>query len=312
MTAVTLDRPHLIDRLPPVRGRIVPDVALGAMTWFRTGGPAEVLYSPADAADLADFLRSKPADVPVTVIGVGSNLLVRDGGVPGVVIRLGRGFGSIAAEGAHIRAGAAVPDARLAEAAAEAGIAGLSFFRGIPGTIGGAVAMNAGCYGVETKDVLVEVEAVTVDGQMAVYAAHDLPMTYRSGGLPSGAIVTAATFEGRPGDADAIRTEMAEITAQREASQPVRTRTGGSTFRNPEGGKAWELIDRAGCRGLRVGGAQVSEKHCNFLINTGEATSADLETLGETVRARVLEATGVDLHWEIRRIGVPAAGGEGA
>ena len=296
----------LIDRLPVMRGRVTSDAPLAPYTWFRAGGAAEVLFVPADADDLADFLANKPDDVPVTIIGIGSNLLVRDGGIDGVVIRLARAFGQIKVEGMHIRAGAAALDSAVARTAAQAGIEGLSFYRGIPGAIGGAVAMNAGCYGTETCDVLVSADVMLPNGTITTVLAGDLAMTYRKGNLPEGAIVLAATFLGRPGDPATIEAQMNEITAAREGSQPVKSRTGGSTFKNPDGAKSWQLIDAAGCRGLRVGGAMVSEKHCNFLIADDGASAADIEALGEEVRRRVLEVSGVDLHWEIRRIGNPS------
>jgi len=296
----------LVERLPEVRGRYQPGMAMAELTWFRVGGPAEVLFTPADEADLSDFLRLAPDDIPVTVVGVGSNLLVREGGIEGVVIRLGRGFGSVAIEDGHrVRAGAAVPDVKVAKAALDAGISGLSFYRGIPGTIGGALRMNGGAYDRETADVLVEARAVDRKGAVHVFANEDMGFTYRHCGVPDDYIFTEALFQGEPGDASAIAEEMKAITRAREASQPVRSRTGGSTFKNPDGAKAWQLIDAAGCRGLTVGGASVSEMHCNFLINEGGATAADLETLGETVRDRVRETSGVELEWEIRRIGVP-------
>lgn len=286
---------------PPLDGRVTPRAPLAPYTWFRVGGAARMLYSPRDTAALADAMRAwGGAVVPV---GVGSNLLVRDGGVDGLVVRLGRGFAGIAVEGDTIRAGAAVPDAKLAQAAQRAGIAGLEFLRGIPGTLGGAVRMNAGCHGTETRDRLVEATVVFRDGTVRVLPGAELGFSYRHSGLPEDAVVTEAVFRGTPDDPDAVAARMAGLMSAREAAQPVREKTGGSTFRNPPGESAWRLIDAAGCRGLRVGGAQVSEKHCNFLVNNGEATAADLETLGETVRARVLAASGHDLHWEIRRIG---------
>lgn len=298
----------LIDRLPKVRGELVADAPLAPLTWFRAGGNAEVLFRPADADDLADFLAGTPADVPVTVIGVGSNLLVREGGVPGVVIRLGRGFMNISVEGTRVRAGTAALDVAVARAAQEAGLAGLEFYRGIPGSIGGALRMNAGAYGGETKDILVEAIAIDRKGNRHVLKNEDMKYRYRHSGAAEDLIFVEAVFEGRPGDKDEILARMNEITSSREATQPVRTRTGGSTFKNPEGHKSWQLIDAAGCRGLKRGGAQVSELHCNFLINTGDATASDLEALGEEVRARVKEASGVTLEWEIRRIGVPEGG----
>lgn len=278
------------------------------LTWFRVGGPAEVLYTPADEADLAEFLRETPADIPVTVVGVGSNLLVREGGVDGVVIRLGRGFGAVTVEdGSRIRAGAAVPDIRVAKAALDAGLAGLSFLRGIPGTVGGALRMNGGAYGRETKDVLVEARALDRAGRVHVLSNADMDLSYRHCGAPEDLIFTEALFQGEPGDPATIAADMKAITEARESSQPVRSRTGGSTFKNPDGAKAWLLIDAAGCRGLGIGGARVSQLHCNFLINEGSATAADLEALGETVRERVRATSGIDLEWEIRRIGRTAA-----
>jgi UDP-N-acetylmuramate dehydrogenase len=299
--------PHLIATLPPVRGRLVADAPLGALTWFRTGGAAEVLFRPADVEDLAIFLAALDPAVPVTVLGAGSNLIVRDGGVAGVVIRLPASFARITVEEGGIVAGAAALDLTIAETAAEAGLEGLAFLSGIPGTIGGAVAMNAGAYGSETAAVVDWVEMVTREGFCA--RRDDIAFAYRRSSLPEGAIVTAARLLARPGDRAAIAAEMATIRAAREATQPVRARTGGSTFKNPaEGPKAWELIDRAGCRGLTRGAAQVSEKHCNFLLNLGGATAADIEGLGEEVRRRVRDATGVTLEWEIRRIGRPLPG----
>lgn len=295
----------LIDRLPAVRGELVADAPLAPLTWFRAGGNAEVLFRPADADDLAAFLAGTPEDVRVTVIGVGSNLLVRDGGVPGVVIRLGRAFMNIAIEdGSHVRAGTAGLDVAVSRAAQEVGLAGLEFYRGIPGSIGGALRMNAGAYGSETKDVLVEAVAIDRQGKRHVLTNADMQYRYRHSGVPTDLIFVEALFKGRPDDKEAILARMNEITSSRETTQPVRMRTGGSTFKNPEGRKSWQLIDAAGCRGLRRGGAQVSELHCNFLINTGDATASDLEELGEEVRARVKETSGITLEWEIRRIGV--------
>ncbi len=292
--------------LPSARGRLVADAPLGALTWFRAGGRAEFLFRPADAEDLAAFLRALDPGIPVTVIGAGSNLLVRDGGVAGVVVRLpASGFGSITLEADGIVAGAAALDRTVAEAAAEAGLAGLAFLSGIPGSLGGAVAMNAGAYGSEIADILDWAEIVTRDGAALRLGAHELALSYRHARLPAGAIVTRVRLRARPGDRATIAAEMARIRAAREATQPVRGRTGGSTFKNPPGAKAWELIDAAGCRGLRRSDAQVSEKHCNFLLNLGEATATDLEALGEEVRARVRAATGIALEWEIRRIGRP-------
>lgn len=302
-----LDGESLLKGLPMVRGRLDAHAPLADLTWFRVGGPAEVLFTPADEADLADFLRATPPDIPVTVIGVGSNLLVRDGGVPGVVIRLGRGFSGLAVEeGALIRAGAAVLDVRVARFAADHGIDALTFLRGIPGTIGGALRMNGGAYGAETKDVLVEARAVDRMGNVTVLSNAQMRYSYRHCGAPDDLIFTQALLRGKPGDKANIAAAMDRITAAREETQPVKSRTGGSTFKNPPGHKAWQLIDRAGMRGFAIGNARVSELHCNFLINGGGATAAEIEALGETVRARVRETSGIDLDWEIRRIGVPA------
>ncbi|HWL79924.1 MAG TPA: UDP-N-acetylmuramate dehydrogenase [Roseomonas sp.] len=288
--------------LPPLRGRVQAEAPLAPFTWFRTGGPAEWLVRPADAEDLLVLLRDKPEGLPLTVIGAASNLLVRDGGVRGVVVKLARGFSEVTAEADGLVAGAAALDATVAEHAAAAGLAGLEFLSGIPGAIGGAVAMNAGAYGSEVKDVLDWAEVATPGGLLRLDAA-ELGFAYRRAALPAGGIVTRARFRAAPGDAAAIAARMREIRTAREATQPVRARTGGSTFKNPPGEKAWALIDAAGCRGLRIGDAQVSEKHCNFLLNLGEATAAELEQLGEMVRARVATRSGISLEWEIRRIG---------
>ena len=302
----------LVERLPEVRGRYGESVALDRFTWFRVGGPAEVLFRPADADDLAGFLAAKPDDVAVTVIGVGSNLLVRDGGVDGVVVRLGRAFAKITTSGARLEAGAMALAYTVARTARHAGIAGLEFLSGVPGTIGGALRMNAGAFGGDMAAVVVGARALDGAGRTHQLSLADLGFAYRHAAVPEDWIFTAATLEGVAGDAAAIAARMAEIAAEREASQPIRLRTGGSTFRNPPGASAWELIDQAGCRGLKRGGAMVSEKHCNFLINTGTATAADLEALGEEVRRRVAEATGVALEWEIRRLGRHAQGLEEA
>ncbi|MBL8701977.1 MAG: UDP-N-acetylmuramate dehydrogenase [Alphaproteobacteria bacterium] len=313
MIALATRSGRLIDRLPPVRGRLTEKAPLAAVTWFRVGGPAEVMFKPADVEDLAQFIANKPADVPVTVIGVGSNLLVRDGGVPGVVIRLGRGFTEVAHEiddaGARLRAGAGVLDLNVALHARDAGIAGLEFLSGIPGTIGGAVRMNAGAYGREMVDVILGAEAIDPHGVRHWLTAGELGLSYRHCDVPEDWIFTAAVLAGQPGERDSIQKRISEIQEARESSQPIRTRTGGSTFANPaepaaEGRKAWQLVDLAGCRGLVRGGAQVSEKHCNFLINTGSATAADIEDLGDDVRARVAARFGVTLRWEIKRIGL--------
>jgi UDP-N-acetylmuramate dehydrogenase len=297
-------------RLPPVRGRLTENAPVGPMTWFRVGGPAEILFRPADTADLADFLRDLPIEIPVAVIGVASNLLVRDGGIPGVTIRLARGFAEIETEGDDIRVGAGALDLNVALTAAEAGIAGLEFLSGVPGAIGGGLRMNAGAYGSEIKDLLVEATAIDRAGTIHRIRAAEMGLSYRHCGVPEDWIFTHARFRGRRGDPAAIGRRMAEIQAAREASQPIRARTGGSTFANPPGAKAWELIDAAGCRGLMRGGAMVSEKHTNFLINTGTATAADIEGLGEEVRRRVHARSGIVLDWEIRRIGRPMPGME--
>jgi len=297
---------QLTVNLPELRGRLTAEAPLKEYTWFRVGGPAEVLYVPADEADLAYFMKHLPADIPVTMIGLGSNLLVRDGGIEGVVIRLGRGFGEIKVEGSRLRAGTAVPDVKVARAAADAGISGLSFYRGIPGCVGGALRMNGGAHGKETCEVLVEARAVDRQGNIHVLPVADFHYGYRHCGAPEGFIFTEALFQGEPGNPAKILAEMDEIAAYREEVQPIKSRTGGSTFKNPPGRKSWQLIDAAGCRGLSVGDAKVSEMHCNFLINEGNATAADIETLGETVRARVKETSGVELEWEIKRLGIPA------
>ena len=297
---------QLASTLPPLRGRVETGAPLAPFTWFRVGGPAEALVRPADAEDLAAFLAALPLDIPVTVIGAASNLIVRDGGVRGVVIRLARGFSKIVAEPDGIIAGAACLDATVAEHAAEAGLTGLEFLSGIPGTIGGAAAMNAGAYAGDVAACLDWAEILTRSGELRRLRADELGFGYRQAALPAESVVVRARFRARPGETATIAARMAQIRAAREATQPVRARTGGSTFRNPPDMKAWELIDAAGCRGLTLGGAQVSEKHCNFLLNTGSATAADLEGLGEEVRRRVLAASGVSLHWEIKRIGVPA------
>src|SRR3954453_6199634 len=297
--------PSLKVRMRALRGRLLPNEPLAPLTWFRVGGPAQALFMPEDEADLAYLLAHLPAEIPITVVGLGSNLIVRDGGVPGVVVRLGRGFSEIKVEpGERIRSGTAVPDVKVARSAQEASIAGLAFLRGIPGAIGGALRMNGGAYKGETKDVLVEARAVDRQGRIHMLSNADMHYTYRHCGAPEDFIFTQATFEGTSGDRSVIAAERDKITESREATQPIKSRTGGSTFKNPPGGKAWQLIDAAGCRGLVVGGAQVSELHCNFLINLGTATAADIETLGETVRKRVKESSGVDLEWEIKRIGV--------
>jgi UDP-N-acetylmuramate dehydrogenase len=294
---------HLIHRLPPVRGRLTADAPLAGITWFRVGGPAEVLFRPADAQDLAAFLAACPADIPLTVIGVASNLLVRDGGVPGVVIRLGRGFADVAVDGALVTTGAAALDLNVALACRDAGVTGLEFLSGIPGTIGGALRMNGGAYGRELSDVVVSATALDRAGTLHRLDRDGLGLSYRHCALPEDWIFTGAVLRGETGEPAVIDRRIQEIATARADTQPVRARTGGSTFANPPGHKAWQLIDRAGCRGLTVGGAQVSEKHCNFLLNLGAATAADLENLGEEVRRRVFETSGIELRWEIRRIG---------
>jgi len=296
-----------IKSLPKTRGRLTVDAPLGGLTWFRVGGNAEVLFRPADVDDLAEFLAELPAEVTVTVIGVGSNLLVRDGGVEGVVIRLGGAFAQIDVMDDIVTAGAGALDLNVALTAQEHGLAGLEFLSGVPGTIGGALRMNAGAFGGEMKDVTLSATAIDRQGTTQLLTLADLDMSYRHCGSPDDYIFLSATLQGKRGPAGAIAQKMAEIKQAREDSQPTRVRTGGSTFANPEGMKAWELIDKAGCRGLVIGGAQVSEKHCNFLLNLGDATAADIESLGEEVRRRVLETSGVTLEWEIRRIGIEGA-----
>ncbi len=302
------DRGHLIDRLPRVRGRLTADAPLAGTTWFRVGGPAEVLFRPADREDLEAFLSACPRDVPVTVMGVASNLLVRDGGVPGVVIRLGAPFAQVAVDELTVSAGAGALDLTVALAARDAGVAGLEFLSGIPGTIGGALRMNAGAFGRELGDVLVLVEAVDRAGMSHRLPREALGLGYRQCRAPADWVFVGAVLEGTAGSQTEIAARIDEIARKRADSQPVRARTGGSTFANPPGDvRAWELIDRAGCRGLTMGGAQVSEKHCNFLLNLGGASADDLERLGEEVRRRVFESSGVPLEWEIKRIGVAGA-----
>ena len=304
MMTASVSHPHLIDRLPRPRGRLTADAALGPQTWFRAGGNAEVLFRPADVEDLASFLRELPRDVPVTVLGVGSNVIVRDGGIKGVVIRLMRGFTGIAVEGNDVVAGAGAPDLNVALTAREHALTGLEFLSGIPGTIGGAFPTNAGAYGGELAQILISADVVDRAGRVFVVTPAELGLSYRLSTAPKDWIVTSARLKASPGDPLAIARRMTEIDSARSESQP-RSRTGGSTFANPPGHKAWELIDQAGCRGLKLGGAQVSDKHTNFLINTGDATATDIEALGEEVRRRVREQSGIDLQWEIRRLGVP-------
>ncbi|MGL4975059.1 MAG: UDP-N-acetylmuramate dehydrogenase [Bosea sp. (in: a-proteobacteria)] len=296
--------------MPELRGRLTANQDMAAFTWFRVGGPAQVMFNPADEADLALFLKALPTEIPVTVVGLGSNLIVRDGGISGVVIRLsGKGFGEIAVEEGHrLRAGAGVPDVKVARAAADAGIAGLAFFRGIPGSVGGALKMNAGAHHGETTDVLVSARGVTRAGEIVTFDHAAMGFSYRHSGFPADVIMTSALFQGRPGETADILAEMDRITEAREASQPIREKTGGSTFANPIGPdgeklSAWKVIDASGCRGLKIGGAQVSPMHCNFLINTGNATATEIETLGDTVRNLVKADSGIELRWEIKRIG---------
>ena len=305
MMAARRTVPALADRLPPVRGRMRAGVALAPLTWFRVGGPAEILFRPVDIEDLAAFLAACPADIPVTTLGVASNLLVRDGGLPGVVIRLGGEFARVRIDGEKVVAGAGALDLTVAEEARAAGLAGMEFLSGIPGTVGGAVKMNAGAYGSEIVDIIESAVLVTRAGKVQTIAGAALGLGYRHSALPEGAIVVEATLLGKPDQPEFIAERMRTIQARRAETQPIRSRTGGSTFANPPDAKAWELIDRAGCRGLTIGGAQVSEQHCNFLINTGAACAAELEALGEEVRRRVRAASGTDLTWEIKRIGVP-------
>jgi UDP-N-acetylmuramate dehydrogenase len=297
--------PDLKAAMPDLRGRLLANQSLAELTWFRVGGPAQVLFTPSDENDLAYFLTNLPQEFSVYVVGVGSNLIVRDGGLPGVVIRLSpRGFGETRTDEDIVSAGAAALDKRVAETAAAANLSGLEFFFGIPGTIGGALRMNAGANGSETRDVLIEASGVGRDGKQYRFTNADMKFVYRNSGVDSSVIFTSARFRGVAATPEAIRARMNEVQSHRETAQPIREKTGGSTFKNPPENSAWKLIDAAGCRGLRVGGAQVSEMHCNFLINTGAATGHDIETLGETVRARVKENSGIELHWEIKRIGI--------
>jgi UDP-N-acetylmuramate dehydrogenase len=297
--------PDLKAAMPQLRGRMLANQPLAELTWFRVGGPAQVLFTPADQDDLAYFLKNLSDQVPVYVVGVGSNLIVRDGGLPGVVIRLSpRGFGETAAEGDVVSAGAAALDKRVAETAAAAGLAGLEFLFGIPGSIGGALRMNAGANGAETKDVLIDATGIDRRGNKLTFGNAEMKFVYRNSDVDPSVIFTSARFRGRAAAEQVVRARMNEVQQHRESAQPIREKTGGSTFQNPPGDSAWKLIDAAGCRGLRIGGAQVSEMHCNFLINTGAATGHDIETLGETVRARVKQNSGIELHWEIKRIGI--------
>jgi UDP-N-acetylmuramate dehydrogenase len=295
--------PELKARMPELRGRLLANQSLGEFIWFRVGGPAQVFFMPDDENDLVYFLRNLPPEIPITVIGAGSNLIVRDGGVPGVVIRLGRGFNDVKVEDHRVIVGAAMLDVMVARAAQAAGVAGLAFLSGIPGTVGGALRMNGGAYGGETKDILIEARGVDRQGNVRTFSNGDMGFSYRHCGVPDDVIFTTAVLQGRAGVPDEIAAEMAAIKKKREASQP-RNRTGGSTFKNPPGHSAWKLVDDSGCRGLTIGGAQVSELHSNFLINLGGASAADIETLGETVRQMVKTHSGVDLEWEIKRVGV--------
>ncbi len=295
--------PELKSRMPELRGRLLANQSLGEFTWFRVGGPAQVFFMPDDENDLAYFLRNLPPEIPITVIGAGSNLIVRDGGVPGVVIRLGRGFNDVKVDDHRVIVGTAMLDVMVARAAQAAGVAGLAFLSGIPGTVGGALRMNGGAYGGETKDILIEARGVDRQGNVRTFSNGDMGFSYRHCGVADDVIFTTAVLQGRAGVPDEIAAEMAAIKKKREASQP-RNRTGGSTFKNPPGHSAWKLVDDSGCRGLTIGGAQVSELHSNFLINLGGASAADIETLGETVRQRVKTHSGVDLEWEIKRVGV--------
>lgn len=300
MTAAAAER-----MIPAAAGRLTPDAPLAPLVWFKSGGKAEWLFEPKDAADLSAFLAALEPDVPVMALGLGSNLIVRDGGVPGVVVRLGKAFAAVEQlDEVTLRCGGGASGILVSSTARDAGIGGLEFLRSIPGTVGGFVRMNGGAYGSETADILVDCEVVLRSGERKVLSRDDLGYTYRHSALPEGAVVIAATFCGERADPAAISAEMDRIAEAREASQPLRTKTGGSTFKNPPGDKAWRLVDAAGCRGLMRGGAQVSEKHCNFLINTGSATSDDIEALGEDVRRRVKETQGVELEWEIQRVGV--------
>src|SRR5579885_2511300 len=296
--------PDLKARMPELRGRLIANMALDSQSWFRTGGPAQALYMPADENDLCYFLRNLPAEIPVMVIGASSNLIIRDGGIEGVVIRLGKPFGDIAVEEGHrLRAGCAALDAHVARHARDAGIAGLAFFSGIPGSIGGALRMNGGAFGGETKDVLIEARAIDRSGNVRTFSNAEMGFSYRNCRAPDDVVFVVALLQGRPGDPAAIEAEMAEIKRKREATQP-KNMTCGSTFKNPPGQSAWRVSEAAGCRGLTIGRAQVSAKHCNFLINLGGASAADIEALGEDVRARVKAHSGIELEWEIKRVGV--------
>ena len=295
----------IVPALPPVRGRLTADAPLAPLVWFKSGGAAEWLFEPADIDDLCDFLAGLDPEIPVMGLGLGSNLIVRDGGVPGVVVRLGKPFATVERlDATTLRCGGGASGILVSSAARDAGIAGVEFLRSIPGTVGGFVRMNGGAYGREVRDILIEAEVVLRSGERKTLALADLGYTYRHSALPEGAIVVSATFRGHPGEPAAIQSEMDRIASEREASQPLRSKTGGSTFKNPDGHKAWQLVDQAGCRGLKIGDAQVSEKHTNFLLNLGGASSAQIEALGEEVRRRVKEKSGVTLEWEIQRVGI--------
>jgi UDP-N-acetylmuramate dehydrogenase len=290
--------------IPQVQGKLTTDAPLAPLVWFKSGGAAEWLFEPKDVADLQGFLRELDPATPVMALGLGSNLIVRDGGVPGVVVRLGKAFAKVeTTSDLVLNCGAGASGILVSSTARDNGIAGMEFLRSIPGTVGGFVRMNGGAYGGEVRDILIDCDVVMRDGELVTLSVEKLRYSYRHSELPDGAIVVAARFQGKPGEPDAIQAEMDRISAAREASQPLRSKTGGSTFKNPDGHRAWQLVDEAGCRGLQIGGAQVSEKHTNFLINTGEASSADIEELGDEVRRRVKAKSGIDLHWEIQRVG---------
>jgi UDP-N-acetylmuramate dehydrogenase len=308
----SLFKPGLIDRLPQVQGKLTALAPLKNGSWFQAGGPAEVLFQPADVHDLAAFLKACPEDVPLTILGVGSNTLIRDGGIAGVVIRLGARLAQITIENDVITAGGGALDFNISRAARDAGLTGLEFLSGIPGSLGGALTMNAGAYGSEMKNILIDATLVLRDGALKTLSVDELGMSYRKTNVPEGGIIVSARLRGAAGDGEAIAEKMKQIAASRAEAQPQRVKTGGSTFANPEGQKAWELIDKAGCRGLRIGDAMMSDKHCNFMLNLGSATAADLEALGEEVRRRVLETSGIELRWEIKRIGLPLPQGDAA
>ncbi len=302
----------LLQRLPSVRGKVMPNAPLKDQTWFRVGGPAEVLFKPEDVSDLAVFLNRCPDDIPITIIGVASNLLIRDGGIPGVVVKLGPAFASISVEIDKITAGAAALDLNIARAARDANLSGLEFLCGIPGTLGGALRMNAGAHGAELQQIVTDIVALDRHGNKHYLTPEEMAFSYRHSGVPENWIFIHATLRGTHADKAQIEARMKAIQEERQKNQPIHEKTGGSTFANPNGKKAWQLIDKAGCRGLRIGGAMMSEHHCNFMINTGDATASDLETLGEEVRRRVQETSGIDLRWEIKRIGIAASHQQGS